>query len=93
MPAYDYSCSKCGKVWEEIRKMSEYDLPEKIPCPYCHQSKCVQQVVGIPGMAMDTAHRIDGKATGGFRDVMQKIADSAGVKGGRVEKAIRRRYL
>lgn len=93
MPAYDYKCSECGKVWEEIRRMSEHDVPERIPCPHCHKSKCVTQVVGVPGVAMDTAHRIDGKATGGFKAVMEKIADSPGVKGGRIEKAIKRRYL
>lgn len=93
MPAYDYKCSKCERVWEEVRPMSEHDVPEKIPCPHCHKSKCVTQIVGIPGTAIDTTHRIDGKATGAFRDVMQKIADGPGVKGGRIEKAIKRRYL
>ena len=94
MPAYDYRCSKCDTTWEEIRKIAEHDAPERLPCPHCSKKKCVQQVVlEAPAMAMDKAHRIDGKATGGFRDVMQKIAEGPGVKGGKLEKAIKRRYL
>ena len=94
MPAYDYRCKKCEKVWEEIRKIAEHDEPERLPCPHCGKKKCVLQVVlEAPAMAMDKNHRIDGQARGGFRDVMQKIADSPGVKGGRVAKAIKTRYL
>jgi len=94
MPAYDYKCDKCENVWEEIRRMSEHDEPERLPCPHCGKKKCVRQVVlEAPALAMDTNHRIDGKAKGGFKAVMEKIADGPGVKGGKLEKAIKRRYL
>ncbi len=32
MPIYEYECS-CGKQFENMRPMSEYDLPSI--CPYC----------------------------------------------------------
>lgn len=94
MPAYDYQCDKCQAIWEETHRMADNALPEGLPCPQCGKKRCVRQVVlSVPGTAIDTAHRVDGKATGGFRDIMQKIASGDGIKGGRVEAAIKRRYL
>jgi putative FmdB family regulatory protein len=41
MPVYEFHCKKCGKSFEIVRSMSEYD-PKKVKCPSC-QSKRVER--------------------------------------------------
>jgi hypothetical protein len=43
-------------------------------------------------MAIDTSHKIDGKATGQFKDIMQKVSQAPGIKGSARERALKNRY-
>ena len=33
MPLYEYRCRACGRTFEELRRLSEADLP--VECPEC----------------------------------------------------------
>src|ERR1035438_6378373 len=43
MPNYEYLCSECDVVIEAQLPMSDYKLPETLPCPECHSENCVHQ--------------------------------------------------
>ena len=42
MPMYEYQCSKCGKVYEKLRRMQDAD--RDLECPYCH-AKEVERLI------------------------------------------------
>lgn len=42
MPIYEYRCESCGKVYEQIRRVSEAD--RDLECPEC-LSKRVQRLI------------------------------------------------
>jgi putative FmdB family regulatory protein len=92
MPTYEYQCKACEHIFEEFLPLKDRKNPEKSPCPECGEKQVKHEIISLPGTAVDTAHRIDGKATGGFRDVMQRISGSQGIKGTHAEKYFKNRY-
>jgi len=93
MPNYEYICNDCGHTFEEFLSVSKRKKPEKEPCPKCEKKKTISQtILSNPGMAIDTNHRVDGDAKGGFRDVMQKIINNPSVKGTQAERYYKNRY-
>ena len=51
MPAYDYKCKECGKVFEVFRRFSELD--EEVNCPDCGSEK-TERVFSIPHIEGET---------------------------------------
>lgn len=51
MPAYDYKCEECGKVFEVFRRFSELD--EEVKCPDCGSEK-TERVLSIPHIEGET---------------------------------------
>jgi len=51
MPAYDYKCKECGKVFEVFRRFSELD--EEVKCPNCGSEK-TERVFSIPHIEGET---------------------------------------
>ncbi len=51
MPAYDYKCEECGKVFEVFRRFSELD--EEVKCPDCGSEK-TERVFSIPHIEGET---------------------------------------
>jgi len=49
MPTYEFLCQKCGKVFELISSISEYEHKRKegLQCPGCGSSEIVQQISGF----------------------------------------------
>jgi len=93
MPTYEYKCFACDHTFEQFLKLSERKAPTKKACPSCLAKGKVQQVVlSLPGVAVDTSHRIDGKASGQFKDIMQKVSQAPGIKGSARERAMKNRY-
>lgn len=93
MPFYDYKCDKCEHSFEEFLALKDRKKPERKKCPSCGEKGCVKQFIsGIGGVGVDSNHRIDGNAKGGFRDVMQKVAAAPGIKGSRREQYLKTRY-
>jgi len=45
MPAYDYSCRKCGEIHEQVHGM--FELPSA--CPHC-KSKKLEKVIVAPAI-------------------------------------------
>lgn len=42
MPMYEYRCQECGKLYEQLRRMSEADT--NLQCPHCGGQKVERQV-------------------------------------------------
>jgi len=42
MPIYEYRCEKCGRTFEELRRMSQSD--EGLKCPYCESERVKRQM-------------------------------------------------
>jgi len=42
MPIYEYKCSDCGKLYEQIRRMSEAD--SGVECPGCRSERVKRQL-------------------------------------------------
>ena len=75
MPNYNYECSKCEKIWEEIHPIADRDTPTKLPCPHCKAKETVNKSWKdcTPGLGADWTLTPD-KATGGrWSEVMNKI--------------------
>jgi hypothetical protein len=90
MPFYDYRCEKCEHTWEEMLKIKDHKKPEKKPCPKCGEKSVKQIILSVPGFAVDTSMQVTNKATGGFKDVMQKTL--SGLKGTKAERYWKNRY-
>ena len=75
MPNYNYECSKCEMVWDEIHPIADKDKPTTLPCPHCKKKKCVTKSWKdcTPGLGADWTLTPD-KATGGrWSELMTKI--------------------
>jgi putative FmdB family regulatory protein len=93
MPFYDYKCEKCDHAFEEMLAMKDRKKPERKNCPSCGEKGTVKQWIRDgAGVAVDAKMRIDGKATGGFRDALEKVIQAPGIKGSKREKYLRTRY-
>lgn len=42
MPMYEYRCQECGKLYEQLRRMSEADT--NLECPHCGGKNVERQV-------------------------------------------------
>ncbi len=43
MPAYDYKCGDCGRVFEKTQRITE---PAGATCPACSSSQCTRLITG-----------------------------------------------
>lgn len=72
MPTYQYACSSCEKVWDELHKIADRHTPLEKPCPHCSTSgTVVQQITAVSfgdPMRMGLI-----KAPDGFKDVLKNI--------------------
>lgn len=41
MPMYEYRCAECGRLSEQLRRMSDADT--NVECPYCASKKVERQ--------------------------------------------------
>ena len=93
---YEYKCSECEEIWEEILPLSKYDKPMKNKCPHCDAKKgSVYRHIGTaPAMKMDSNFKIDQPHNeGGFQDAMKKVVEAPGVKGTAAAKRLKERHI
>jgi|APGre2960657505_1045072.scaffolds.fasta_scaffold73234_1 putative FmdB family regulatory protein len=90
MPNYEYLCHACHHTFEEFFKIDDRKKPEKRKCPACGEKKVKQECLTAPGMAMDPSMDVTRKASGGFKDVMEKTLK--GIKGTQAERYWKNRY-
>jgi len=70
MPAYDYKCKECGKVFEIFRRFSDYD--KEIKCPDCGSDKA-ERIFSVPQISGETV-------TGfGFKDELPPSSLGGGI--------------
>lgn len=61
MPIYEYRCSSCEKLFEELVLRSD----EKVKCPGCHCPKVVRQMSAFAFKSGATFVSSSGKSCGG----------------------------
>ena len=49
MPTYEFRCEKCGKMFEQVWSLSEYDkrIKKKNKCPSCGSTKVVKTISAV----------------------------------------------
>ena len=72
MPVYQYNCTSCEHHFDEVKKISEYDLPCKSPCPECGMVT-VQRYIGSAPSFSKTGCRTHLKTDSGFQSVLNKM--------------------
>ncbi len=83
MPIYDYQCEKCEHAFEMNLGMDNRNRPTTEPCPECGALSVKKTIGGMPnlGKMQDLDMLKTGKLPQHFRDSMNKVANSPGVKG------------
>ena len=71
MPIYEYTCTKCDHVHDDIRTVANRDEP--IDCPECEHNECSRNILNSVMAAVDTNLTPD-KATGGqYSEMIDKM--------------------
>jgi putative FmdB family regulatory protein len=71
MPLYQYMCADCQYVFEETRKLAEYQEPLKLPCPNCKKEGTLSIQPGACGLSFRGEMRR--KPTDGFNDKLKEM--------------------
>ena len=98
MPTYQYECRECNYQFESFSWVEDRMKPTKEKCKICGSKEVglgyISTNGSAPAMRMDDNHRIDKPHnTNGFQDVMERVANAAGVKGTQYEKQIRDKHM
>ncbi len=73
MPYYNYICTKCNHEWEELRKISEMNIPIESPCPSCNENGNIEtRIYGAPGFG-DPVKMGFNKPSSDFRDLLRNV--------------------
>lgn len=91
MPTYEYRCNACQETFEEFLPLAKRKTPEKKACPCCGEKRVKQVVLSSPSVGVDLGKDIH-KATGGFKDAMQKVCDAPGIKNSKRASELKARY-
>jgi putative FmdB family regulatory protein len=91
MPTYEYRCGACQETFEEFLPLAKRKKPEQKPCPNCSEKRVKQTILSTPNVGVDMGKDIH-KASGGFKDAMQKVCEAPGIKGSKREKDLKARY-
>lgn len=47
MPTYEFLCKKCGRAFEKILSLEEYEHEKSIKCPKCGSLNIVRQISAV----------------------------------------------
>jgi putative FmdB family regulatory protein len=65
MPMYEYRCTTCGTVFEQLRRLSEAD--KDVACPACESSSAERLISGFATSGSASASGGGGCGSGGGR--------------------------
>lgn len=91
MPTYEYKCKSCECVFEEFLPMTKRRTPTKKPCSNCGLKEVEQVILTCPSIGVDFGLDIH-RATGGFKEAMNKVCETPGVKNSVRSKYLKDRY-
>jgi putative FmdB family regulatory protein len=91
MPTYEYKCESCDHAFEDFLKIADRKKPTKKPCSACGKKEVKQVVLSCPSVGVDLSMDIH-KAKGGFKDAMQKVCETPGIKNSVRSKYLKDRY-
>lgn len=72
MPVYGYKCTSCEHVFEQVRKISEYNVPCEEGCPECGK-QTVQRYIDSAPTWSKSGCRTRIKQDAGFSTVLNRI--------------------
>ena len=72
MPTYEYRCTSCEFLFEEILTMARRNEPCETGCPKCGEETVTQELRTAPGAAVDSQL----KPGGDFKEVISRIHKS-----------------
>jgi predicted nucleic acid-binding Zn ribbon protein len=81
---YDYTCSKCGVIWEEQHPMNDRDNPVGKSCPkeYCEKPESceglVERSMTAPGLSFEGSVSTIKRAGSEWNDVLKGIKKASG---------------
>jgi putative FmdB family regulatory protein len=76
MPLYDYTCKKCGHLWEEMQTIKGRSKPTKKACPECEEKGSVFQTLASPPSTGNPSSFSVAKTDSGFQEVLSKIGQN-----------------
>lgn len=77
MPTYNYECTKCQHLFEQVETISNRNAPCEKPCPKCKEMGVEKSWVGqTPGLGADTTLTPDKKTGGQWGELMSKMKRS-----------------
>ena len=71
MPIYCYHCTECKHEFEETKKLADYEVPCKNPCPNCQSPETVHIVPQACGLSF--RGEVRRKPPGHFNDKLKEI--------------------
>ena len=72
MPTYEYLCDKCQFEWEELKTITDRDVPTSKPCPKC-KKKTVKRAFRSPPVTGSDATLSPGAD---FKELARKMSRS-----------------
>lgn len=76
MPTYDYGCSECNNTFTQFLKISDRDIPTKLPCPSCG-SLTVSKQLSMPPLVTQVGSTLS-RTSDGWNDVLNKVKKGSG---------------
>lgn len=78
MPVYGYHCKneECDHSFEEIHKMSDFNIPCEAPCPECKQEGTIERIMFAPKIVAGVNMR--SKVPDFFKDRLKDIKKASG---------------
>jgi putative FmdB family regulatory protein len=78
---YDYKCTQCDTVWEEVQFMNDRDLPLTLPCPHCQTNGTVKRgIFKTARVSYAGSKTVLQRAGSGWNDVLTSIKRASGRK-------------
>ena len=78
MPTYDFQCTACKHVFEEIVPLADREEFTKVSiCPKCGKQK-LKRLIGSPLFIYDRGKTIYKRAGDGWKEVQDKIKKGCG---------------
>jgi len=74
MPTYNYECTNCNHLFEQVETIANRNAPCEKPCPKCKEIGVEKSWVGqTPGLGADTTLTPDKKTGGQWGELMSKM--------------------
>ena len=71
MPLYEYQCSACNHIWDDIYTIAKRNHPTKKPCPKCGKKKVTKMDATV--QIIDSVRLGVTRPDHGFKEIISKV--------------------